>query len=114
MTREFFNVVKEKPPRTTITELTNPSGAALTKHKDIEDACLSFYKELYSAPPKDMHSRHAGQEILAAILECITPLMALALQQPLSELELHRAACSLSKEKAPGPDGIAVNFFTIY
>lgn len=40
--------------------------------------------------------------------------MALAFGKPLSEQELHAAACALAKEKAPGPDGIAMNFFTIF
>lgn len=59
MSREFFNAVKEKPARSTISELTNPGGASFTSHKDIEDACVSFYKELYSAPSRDVHTRQA-------------------------------------------------------
>lgn len=40
--------------------------------------------------------------------------MANTLNEPLSELELQRAAGVLAKEKTPGPDGISINFFTLY
>ena len=114
MSHKFFNVVKERSPRITITELTNPGGASLTRHKDIEETYLSFYKELYSAPARDSHTRQGKLEILNVVPACITPLMSLALQQPLSENELHIAACVLAKDKVPDPNGIAVNFFTTY
>ena len=112
MSHEFFNAVKEKSPRTTITELTNLGNISFTRHKDIKEACLTFYKELYSPLGRDAHTRQCEQEILDIVPARITPLMALALRQPLLEQELHRAACALAKDKAPGPDGIVVNFFT--
>ena len=40
--------------------------------------------------------------------------MASSLGQPLSMSELHQAAGALAKEKAPGPDGFSVNFFTLF
>lgn len=35
-------------------------------------------------------------------------------QLSLTVPELHKAACALAKEKAPGPDGISVDFFTLF
>jgi hypothetical protein len=40
--------------------------------------------------------------------------MALPLRQPFLDEEFHPAACELAKDRAPGPDGLAVDFFTIY
>jgi hypothetical protein len=40
--------------------------------------------------------------------------MAYSLRQPLTDDELHRAACELVKEKAPGPDSVPVNFITTF
>lgn len=82
--------------------------------KDIEEACVAFYKELYTSPARDNHTRQSEQEILEAISHRISPLTASVLTQPLSESELHKAACALAKEKAPGLDGISVNFFTLF
>ena len=114
MTKEFFNAVKDKPPRTNITELSIPGGSSITSQADIEESCIAFYKELYTAPVSDARSKECEQEILGTLLPCITPLMSFALSQPLSEPELHAAACALAKDKAPGPDGIAINFFTSF
>ena len=114
MSKEFFNAVKDKPPRTNITELTIPGGTSITSQVDIEESCTAFYKELYTALASDDRTRHCEQEILETIPSCITPLMSLALSQPLSKQELQAAACALAKEKAPGADGIAVNFFTSF
>ena len=53
MAREFFSAAKEKPPKTNITELTNTRGASLISQKDIKEACLTFYRELYTAKESD-------------------------------------------------------------
>ena len=114
MSYEFFNVVQEKLPRTIIIDFTSPNGDSITRPKDIEDACLAFYHELYTSSGRNELTRQSEQEILNSIPANITPLMALTLSQPLLEPELHRAACALAKEKALGPNGILVNFFTIF
>lgn len=80
MSCEFFNAVQKKSPRTTIAQLTSLGGVSITRHKDIEDAYLAFYRELYIAPGRDEQTRQSEQEILDAILASITPLMALALR----------------------------------
>ena len=114
MSREFFDAVKEKISRTNITELTNPEGDSTTNQLDIERTCLAFYRELYSAQGQDDSTRHSEGKMLESIPARVTSLMALALAQPLSEHELHAATCALAKEKALGPDKIAVNFFTVF
>lgn len=114
MTKEFFNAVKEKAPRAHISELTNPGGDSTTNQLEIERACLAFYRDLCTAKASDEETRRCEVEILEAVPESVTPLMALAFGKPLLEQELHAAACALAKEKAPGPDGIAVNFFTCF
>ena len=114
MTLEFFKAVQDKPPRTTIGELRSPSGASITLQHDIEEACVAFYKELYTSPERGERTRPEEQEILESLSNRISPLTASALAKPLSEAELHRAACALAKEKAPGPDGLPMDFFTLF
>ena len=114
MTKEFFNAVKDKPPRTNISELTIPGGSSITSQVELEECCTAFYKELYTAQACDDRTRRSEQEILATLPASISPSMSRALSLPLSELELHAAACALAKDKAPGPDGIAINFFTAF
>lgn len=111
MSREFFKAVQEKSPRTTRAELRSPNGVPITKQKEIEDACVAFYRKLYTSPGSDEQTMQGEQNILDAITTRILPFMAITLGQPLSELELHRAASALAKEKVPGPDGISMNFF---
>ena len=114
MSRKIFKAVQEKSPRSSIVELRSSNGDSIKKQEDIEAACVAFYNELYTLSRRDEHTKQCEQEILDAISSCISPLIANALSQPLSELELHRAACALAKEKAPRLDGISVNFFTFY
>lgn len=114
MTKEFFNAMKESPPRATITELLTPDGNTISRHQDIEEACLSFYRDLYTSPGSQDQTRQVAHAILESIPTCITPLMSLELSKPISEQELHRATCELAKDKAPGPDGTIVNFFACF
>ena len=95
-------------------ELCNQNGDTIHNQEDIEAACVAFYSDFYTAPRRGGNTVRCEQEILDAIPPRISPLAASNLSQPLSELELHRAACALAKEKAPGPDGLSINFFTIY
>ena len=114
MSREFFQAVRGKSPKTPIAELMSPNGEPITQQKDIERACVTFYKELYKAPERGEQHQQGERRILDAITARISPLMASSLGQPLSVSELHQAACALAKEKAPGPDGFSVNFFTLF
>ena len=76
MTREFFQAVQEKLPRTSIGELRTPNGNSTKQQKDIEEACISFYKELYTSPARDNLTSQSEQEILDAISYRIPPLTA--------------------------------------
>ena len=114
MSREFFQAVRGKSPKTPIAELMSPIGEPITQQKDIERACVTFYKELYKAPERGELHQQGERRILDAITVRISPLMASSLGQPLSVSELHQAAGALAKEKAPGPDGFSMNFFTLF
>lgn len=57
MTREFFEAIHEKPIRSSITELNNPSGDSFRQLAKIETACVDFYSELYAALGRNEHTR---------------------------------------------------------
>ena len=114
MSREFFKAVQEKSTKTSIVELRSTSGDPITQQKEIEQACVDFYKDLYTASARNEQNREGERKILDAISARISPLMAASLGQPLSESELHKAACALAREKVPGPDGTSVKFFTLF
>ena len=111
MTREFFKAVQEKLPRTSVNELRSPQGNPIKQQKDIEEACISFYEDLYTSPARDNLTCQSKQEILDTISHRISPLTASALSLPLSKSELHKAACALAKEKAPGSRWHLSEFF---
>ena len=79
MSREFFKAVQEKSIKTSIAELRSTNSDLIMQQKEIEQAYVAFYKELYKAPERNMQTREGEQRILDAITARVSPLMAILL-----------------------------------
>lgn len=114
MTKEFFHIVRKKLVRNTIIKLQNSEGTHGTNHSAMEQICINFCHQLYAARPRDDSVLRAEEAILATLPTTLSPTAAQLLGQPLMEHEVYVAAIELAHDKAPGLDGVAVQFFIIY
>ena len=79
-------------------------------HTDIKRRYVEFYKELYAAQSRstDLDPEKVNQ----LISKRLTDQQRLMLSMEVSDQEIKDAVFSFGKNKAPGPDGYTVEFFT--
>lgn len=110
-TEEFFRSVRQKNSHAVISELRDNHGRCFTKREDLEQICLAFYQQLYGH--KEISGK-AMREVLDDLLEIFTDDMNVPLAKPITNKELLAATMSMTKGKAPGHDGIPIEFFQLY
>jgi exonuclease III len=105
---EFFRSVRQKNTQAVILELRDNQGRIFTKRKDLEQICLDFYQNLYRH--KDI-CRVALREVLEDLPATFTDDMNASLSKEITVKEISAAILSMAKGKAPGHDGIPIEFF---
>ena len=110
-TSDFFKSVRQKNTRTIISELKDKHGRIFTKSEELGQICLDFYQDLYQHKGV---SEEAIREILEGLPRTFTEDMNTSLSKEITEAELSAAVQSMAKGKAPGHDGIPMEFFQKY
>ena len=106
-TKYFFSLEKRKQPLNTITELTTQDGK-ITSNIDILEATRKFYQDLYTEAPVD----NGKQEWFLHQLETsLSDIDKNYCEGQITEKELKRAIENMNRNKAPGPDGIPIEFY---
>ncbi|KAM7286924.1 hypothetical protein ISCGN_030625 [Ixodes scapularis] len=90
-----------------ITELNGASGTLLTSQQEVEEECRRYYKCLYTERPVD----ETLWKKLCDPLPRLTNRQAEGLDVAVTRKECWEALSSLAKGKAPGPDGLPVEFY---
>lgn len=106
--REFFKSIRPRNVQSIISELRDNQGKSFTKKEDLEKICLDFYQNLYKY--KEI-SEGAMNEVLEGLPATFTCDMNETLSKDITEKELSAAVLSMAKRKAPGCDGIPIEFF---
>ena len=106
--KEFFRSVRPKNTQAVILELKEQYGRNFTKREDLERICQYFYKDLYT-------HKNISEEVLTRTLEGLPATVTNAMNESISKKitvkELSQVVNSLAKGKAPGHDGIPMEFF---
>ena len=105
---EFFKSVRQKNPNAVISELEDTHGRSFTKREDLERICLDFYKQLYQH--KEI-TEETLTEVFEGFPDMITEAMYGPLRRDITEKELFTAVADMAKGKAPGHDGIPIEFY---
>ena len=109
-TKEFFKSVRQKNSQAVISELKDNNGRIFTRREDLEKISLDFYKNLYQ------HKEVAEpvlREVLDDLLVTFMASMNEALSREITEEELAVVIRAMAKGKAPGHDGIPIEFFQL-
>ena len=91
-----------------ITKFKDKHGWSFTKNEDLDRICLDFYQDLYR---HRVIEEEALLEVMEGVPATFTPAMNEVLGKEILERELRGAVDSMAKGKAPGHDGIPVEFY---
>lgn len=107
-TAEFFKSVRQKNSQSVILELRDQHGRSFMRAEDLSKICFDFYGELYRH--KEV-SEEACREVFEGFMVTFTESMNENLAKEITVEELGKAVLSMAKRKAPGHDGIPMEFF---
>lgn len=107
-TKQFFQAVKRKNSNSAILGLRNGKGEVVNKRVELEGISFDFYKALYK---RNHISEDALREVLEDLPTSFTKDMNEELVKPFSVMEFYKAIEGMVDGKAPGHDGIPIEFF---
>ena len=75
--------------------------------------CHSYYQKLYTARTERMETAVGEAVAISCVEECVPSDMKLLVQQTISLAELKKEVDEMKPRKAPGPDGIVLEFYKV-
>ena len=108
-TKEFFKQFVQKRQNVTIGELIDDGGISKTTPIDLAEHVQRFYTKLYSC---DQINPLEQNFFLNNLDVGLSDQQKEHLQNDLSNFEIETAISQMVKGKAPGPDGLSVEFYT--
>lgn len=103
----FFSLERKKQPRNTITELTTTTGPK-TNDLDILEETKRYYQTLYTDEPTNTDEQNWFLNQLENKLTDATKALC---EGPITEAECLKAINTMAPNKAPGPDGLPMEFY---
>ena len=103
-------MVREKPRKQPIAQLRDHDGTLKSEDHELQEICSRFYSELYAAPLPPAPG--IIESALEPVRSKVTAEMRERLGRAFSFEELRDAAEALATDRAPGPDGISIVFYT--
>ena len=105
--RFFFRRIARRKMEGGITTLRAETGETITGRKEINDMITSFYKTLYSSRPTTNNGFFNPPTVATKLSEAETQTTA----NPINRNELYQALKDMKTGKAPGSDGLTVQFY---
>lgn len=112
--QEFFQAHSATSATSQITKLEDKSGVTRTSQRELGSICQLYYKLLYQARPPTSESTAAEDTALGYMNDRIPESMKNSLRAPITATELKTAVMAMRTRRAPGPDGITLEFFQCY
>lgn len=107
-TRYFYSLEKSRKADQTIRVLTKDNLDCVSEPQDLLKETHSFYKQLFTAQPIDVHARDK-------FLNCAIPKLSDDARESceglITEDELRKAVMAMENNKSPGCDGLTSNFY---
>ena len=108
-TKEFFRQFIQKRENVMIQELVDEYGLPRTSPGELVEHVQRFYTGLYGCDQNDITEQSVFLDNINAKL---SDQQNSDLQLDLSEREIETAISQMAKGKAPGPDGLSIEFYT--
>ena len=104
----FFRLEKKRSADRWVSALREPDGSIIFSPADLCSSLASFYSELFSSSSTDPV---ACETLLSNISSTLAPEQAELCEGPLSVDECYRALVGMARRKAPGSDGLPMEFY---
>jgi hypothetical protein len=105
-TKFFHAYANQRKKRNQISKIIDKDGRLCSSKEDIEEAFISFFKELFTA------SQHLEVEpCTISLVQKVSPDMNRKLLSSFTQEEISVALSQMSPLKAPGPDGFSASFY---
>ena len=106
--RYFFNLQKIKAQRSHSSSVYDLNGTEVSPQEEIEKAHVDFYLRLFSEEPMDAALL---DDLLSLLSRQLSSDQALSCEGQMMLDEMTFALRSMNANKAPGPDGLSVEFY---
>ena len=106
--RYFFNLQKIKAQRSHISSVYDLNGTEVSSQEEIEKAHVDFYSKLFSEEPIDAALQ---DDLLSSLSRQLSSDQASSCEGQMTLDEMTLALRSMNANKAPGPDGLSVEFY---
>jgi hypothetical protein len=110
-TKEFYKCVQPKASHTSITELADLEDRTQSSQSEMETVCHAFVLQLYKQREASVKAIADQASLLNGCCNKLSPAMQDTLRLPLTFEELTNARKALAANKAPGPDGVVMEFY---
>ena len=104
----FFRLEKKRSADRHISALRQSDGTIVSDTTGLCNLISAFYSDLFSSQPTDTAAR---ESLLSNISSTLTPDQASSCDGPLSIRECRFALLGMAKRKAPGSDGLPMEFY---
>ena len=110
-TKYFFGLEKRNFTNQCIYQIQKEDGEIITNHEEIQKEINRHYEQLYSAPTTELEESELQEFLSDPDIPCLTKEQAAELERPITPEEIKAAVFAMSNQKAPGLDGIPVEFY---
>ena len=104
----FFRLEKKRSADQWVSALRNPDGSIVSTPSDLCSSFTTFYSSLFTACPTDPTAQNV---LLSNVSSILSPAQADLCEGFLTLEECHRALVCMARRKAPGSDGLPVEFY---
>ena len=106
--RYFFNLQRIKAQRSHISSVYDLNGTEVSSQEEIEKAHVDFYSRLFSEEPVDAALQ---DDLLSSLPRQLSSDQASSCEGQMTLDEMTFALRKMNSNKAPGPDGLSVEFY---
>ena len=106
--RYFFKLQTIKSQKSHISSVYDSNGVEVFSQHEIEKAHVDFYTHLFSEEPIDLNAQN---DLLFSLSRHLSPDQASLCEGQVTLEEITSAAKKMNTNKAPGPDGLSVEFY---
>ena len=104
----FFTFERERIEKNFVHSIYDSNGSEVVSREEIESAHVQFYTSLFSSEPID---DNAQSTLLSEVHASLSQLDRDSCEGNISLDELSKSLRTMNTGKAPGPDGLSVEFF---
>lgn len=112
--KEFFQAHRARTQASHITELADEDGATHTSQREMGRICQTYYEKLYKTRVPSQEAKAAEKHALSFLTDKIPAAAKERLRAPLTVKELRCAVMKMKTGKAPGLDGMTIEFYQCY